>query len=156
MRSLLLLKIYTGVAVARAIAVIVFITIVMTISSNIAFANPCGKGALMQQFYQKENLLRFRLKSYLDNNLPIQASKFATELANLNTTFPYVWLRQEIQNFPLFGNVGCLIAAMGKASGQNLGYQPYTDGKLDLLHNGKKIRDRITKTDLLSIARSMR
>ena len=68
----------------------------------------------------------------------------------------HIFLDQEIRNFPLVGNAWCLITAMRTASGQNLNYQPYSDGKFDLLLNGKKIRDRISATELLSIAKSLR
>jgi hypothetical protein len=141
---------------ARAIAIVVYIALVITISSNMAFANPCGKGALMQQYYSERDMLQARAHSYYSNNLPIEAAKYYEMLQKLDAKLPYIWLRQEIQNFPLFENVSCLIAAMRRNSGQNLEYQPYTDGKLDLLLGEKKIRDRISKAELLSIARSMR
>ncbi len=74
----------------------------------------------------------------------------------LNSKGPLIWLNQEIKNFPLTGNAFYLVSAMKVASGQNLNYQPYSDGKFDLLVNGQKVRDRISGSELLSIANSMR
>jgi hypothetical protein len=45
---------------------------------------------------------------------------------------------------------------MKKASGQDLNYTPYTDGKFDLVIGGRKIKDRISASDLLAIAKSLR
>ena len=65
--------------------------------------------------------------------------------------FPYLFLNQEIKNFPLIGNAFCLVLAMKTASGQNLNYQPYSDGKFDLLVNGQKVRDRISASELVFV-----
>jgi hypothetical protein len=70
--------------------------------------------------------------------------------------YPRLFLDQEIKNFPLTGGADCLVWAMQLASGQDLKYTPYSDGKFDLTLGTKKIRSRISGAELLSIAKSLR
>jgi hypothetical protein len=134
-------------------AICVLISVVF---SNNAYAETCPDGAAMRQWRQQYQSLFNVADAYRRAGIGI---KYIPALGRLNqfaATGSAVILEQEIGNFPLFRKATCLVHAMKLVSGQELSYQPYTDGKFDLLVNGKKIRDRISADELLSIAKSLR
>ena len=140
----------------RALTIAAIISLVTAMSGNFAHSASCPDGPQMQQFRAQRNALAREASIYRGAGLGLKYQEALTKLELFDVDYPYIFLDQEIRNFPLFGNVACLITAMRTASGQDLKYQPYTDGKFDLLMNGQKIRDRISAAELLSIAKSMR
>jgi hypothetical protein len=103
------------------------------VSENFAHAKPCPQGLRLQQISQQRNAwVQVARLHALGGN----AEKYIAATSKLNQLTiqqTVAFLEQEIRNFSLIGNVGCLMAAMRGASGQNLSWQPYTDGKLDLI-----------------------
>ena len=140
----------------RALTIAFLISLVTMMSADLAHANPCPDGLRMQQYRQQRETLRRQVFVYGAVPHKRVYMEARGRLDQLTAKYPYVFLDQEIRNFPLIGDVACLITAMRTASGQDLNYQPYSDGTLDLLLNGKRIRERISAADLLAIAKTFR
>lgn len=145
-----------ALVMVRALIAASIVSLIMAMSANIAYSASCPDGLHMQQFRQQMETLRRELELYRMSGAWLEYKYAMDRWDVLQPKFAFIFLDQEIRNFPLVGNAWCLITAMRTASGQNLNYQPYSDGKFDLLLNGKKIRDRISATELLSIAKSLR
>jgi hypothetical protein len=140
----------------KIIAFAVLFSLPTVFSPKLAHAEPCPRGAHLDQHILKRKILVEKMRGFMGGGSSSQAIVVGQRIAELDTKMPFIWLKQEIQNFPLFGNVGCLVAAMRRVSGQDLNYQPYSDQTYDLLLGGKTIRSRIPASELLSIARSLR
>ena len=135
---------------AKWLAFVVLIS--STLLAELAYSNTyektCPEGPSLQQWRQQLAGIKRQLRTAANPRVYVNLmSVYEREAAK----FERLFLIQEIHNFPLFGNVQCLLWAMRSASGQDLKYTPYTDGKFDLLIGEKKIRDRISGADLLAI-----
>lgn len=134
----------------------IFSALILMLPIDIAYAKTCPPGQNLQIFYgQLNSLNREHRVQYAAGNF-LEAMRVKRRIDILEAKHPFLFFQQEIRNFPLIGDVFCLIAAMKAASGQNLFYQPYSNGKLDLLLDGKVIRQMISKAELFSIAKSLR
>jgi hypothetical protein len=140
----------------RALAIAILISLLTATSASLAYAKSCPDGLRMQQYNQQRKVLLDRAHLYQRAGAGL---KYQDALAKVNlftAKFPYIFLEQEIRNFPLMGNVPCLITAMRTASGQDLKWGTVSDGTIDLFLNGKKIREGISAADLLAIAKTLR
>jgi hypothetical protein len=140
----------------RALAIAIFISLLSAMSADLVYAKSCPDGLQMQQYRQQREALVSRVRFLAEAGAGEEAIEAVNRLNKFNAKYPFVFLNQEIKNFPLIGDVACLFSAMRTASGQDLNYQPYSDGTLDLLLNGKRIRERISAADLLAIAKTFR
>ena len=125
-------------------------------SADLAYAKSCPDGLKMQQYRQQREAIKSRIRSLRGYPGKKEFLDARSRLSHLNAKFPYIFLDQEIKNFPLIGDVACLFSAMRTATQQNLNYQPRTDGKFNLFHDGQKIREGLSTADLLNIAKSLR
>jgi hypothetical protein len=147
----------------------------MAMLTGNAQAEGCPDGLQIQQWRQQGRALlshrealikREKTRIFLEgasakgmsmrHELQRRVSEIDAKINADKARYPRLFLEQEINNLPLTGDADCLVWAMQLASGQDLKYRPYTDGRFDLLIGEKKIRDRISGADLLAIAKSMR
>jgi hypothetical protein len=122
--------------------------------AELVYAGTCPEGLQLQQWRQQRAILRDQVKANVYD--PTVALQWRNKFHANEAKYPALFLDQEIRNFPLTGDAFCLVWAMKIASGKDLNYTPYTDGKFDLTLGGKKIRDRISADELLAIAKSLR
>jgi hypothetical protein len=127
-----------------------------TLFTEIAYAGTCPDGPAMQRWRAQRQQLFNMADAYKRAGMGVEYIPARAKLEQFTASGHAVFLEQEIRNFPLFGNVQCLLWAMNGASGQNLNLQPYSDGTYDLLVGKNKIRSRISSADLLAIAKSLR
>jgi hypothetical protein len=141
---------------ARFITTAALVFLVAVISAIPAEAGPCPRGMQLEKIYTQLYNLKSAAAHYAVMGQALEVTKTRIKINTLSSQIPFYHLEQEIRNFPIFRNAACLVGAMRGASGHNLGWQPRSDGLLDLHLNGKMFREGISAADLLSIAKSMR
>jgi hypothetical protein len=153
----------------------VWLLLVTTVVGDPAYAEECPDSLKILQWRQQGRALINHREEFIEREKvriilianPVEQARARINLhqrvaainAKINADqarFPALFLDQEIRNFPLARDADCLVWAMQRASGQDLKFTLYTDGKYDLTLGGKKIRDRISGAELLSIAKSLR
>jgi hypothetical protein len=136
----------------RWVAVAVLIS--CTLFAGLAYAGTCPEGLQLQQWRQQLEEIKSQMRMALGT--PGAASRMQGKYAQLAAKYPALFLEQEIKNYPLIANTNCLVWAMKQATGQELSYGQVNGGPIDLYLNKKVIRQGLSSSELLSIAKSLR
>lgn len=123
-------------------------------TSSFYLANPQSIPMEMQRAQQQRGEIERLAGMYQRSGLGPQFMEARAKLMELDNNMTYLHGMQGVQEFSTANDPRRLAAVWSQYAGVPIGIQPRTDGKFNIIVNGKKTKEGVSSSDIVDSARS--
>lgn len=116
----------------------------------------CPKGHAVKSLEAKYSNVKHRALLYQQAGMGIEYLAELRNLQNIIDEFPFTYLQQEISSFPLTRDPRCIAAAYSQITGQEVIFQPRSDGRWNVIKSRQIVQEGLTDHQLLVLVKLVR